>query len=207
MKYDEIFNEVNEILLKSMKPSEDIKRLIKEGKFDEKPFSDIKNLGLIDQNPKFHPEGSVLNHILLVVDMASEVKELSKNQKVFMWSALLHDIGKLTTTKIRKGRITSYNHDVEGEKIGLNFLKCLTDDQKFNEKVSKLIRWHMQPLFFDKNLPFFEPQNMLNDVEYKEVALLSFCDRLGRGKLNEQAMEKEKENIEKFKEYCKEEIE
>ncbi len=207
MKYDEIFNEVNEILLKSMKPSEDIKRLIKEGKFDEKPFSDIKNLGLIDQNPKFHPEGSVLNHILLVVDMASEVKELSKNQKVFMWSALLHDIGKLTTTKIRKGRITSYNHDVEGEKIGLNFLKCLTDDQKFNEKVSKLIRWHMQPLFFDKNLQFFEPQNMLNDVEYKEVALLSFCDRLGRGKLNEQAMEKEKENIEKFKEYCKEEIE
>ncbi len=207
MKSDEIFNEVSEILLKSMKPSEDIKRLIKEGKFDEKPFKDIKSLELIDQNPKFHPEGSVLNHILLVVDMASEVKELSKDQKVFMWSALLHDIGKLTTTKIRKGRITSYNHDVEGEKIGLNFLKSLTDDQEFNEKVSKLIRWHMQPLFFDKNLPFFEPQNMLNDVEYKEVALLSFCDRLGRGKLNEQAIKKEKQNIEKFEEYCKEEIE
>lgn len=207
MKSNEMFNEVNEILLKSMKPSEDIKRLIKEGKFDEKPFNDIKSLGMIDQNPKFHPEGSVLNHILLVVDMASEVKELSKNQKIFMWSALLHDIGKLTTTKIRKGRITSYNHDVEGEKIGLNFLKLITNDQQFNEKVSKLIRWHMQPLFFDKNLPFFEPQNMLNDVEYKEVALLSFCDRLGRGKLNEQAIEKEKQNIEKFEEYCKEEME
>ncbi len=207
MKSNEIFNEVNEILLKSMKPSEDIKRLIKEGKFNQKPFNDIKSLGLIDQNPKFHPEGSVLNHILLVVDKASEVKELSKNQKVFMWSALLHDIGKLTTTKIRKGRITSYNHDVEGEKIGLNFLKSLTNDQQFNEKVSKLIRWHMQPLFYDKNLPFFEPQNMLNDVEYKEVALLSFCDRLGRGKLNEQAIEKEKQNIERFEEYCKEEME
>lgn len=207
MKSNEMFNEVNEILLKSMKPSEDIKRLIKEGKFDENPFNDIKSLGLIDQNPKFHPEGSVLNHILLVVDMASEVKELSRNQKVFMWSALLHDIGKLTTTKIRKGRITSYNHDVEGEKIGLNFLKLITNDPQFNEKVSKLIRWHMQPLFFDKNLPFFEPQNMLNDVEYKEVALLSFCDRLGRGKLNEQAIEKEKQNIEKFEEYCKEEME
>lgn len=207
MKSNEMFNEVNEILLKSMKPSEDIKRLIKEGKFDEKPFNDIKSLGLIDQNPKFHPEGSVLNHILLVVDMASEVKGLSRNQKVFMWSALLHDIGKLTTTKIRKGRITSYNHDVEGEKIGLNFLKSLTNDPQFNEKVSKLIRWHMQPLFFDKNLPFFEPQNMLNDVEYKEVALLSFCDRLGRGKLNKQGIEKEKQNIEKFEEYCKQEME
>lgn len=207
MKSNEMFNEVSEILLKSMKPSEDIKRLIKEGKFDKKPFNEIKSLGMIDQNPKFHPEGSVLNHILLVVDMASEVKELSRNQKVFMWSALLHDIGKLTTTKIRKGRITSYNHDVEGEKIGLNFLKLITNDQQFNEKVSKLIRWHMQPLFFDKNLPFFEPQNMLNDVEYKEVALLSFCDRLGRGKLNEQAIEKEKQNIEKFEEYCKQEME
>lgn len=207
MKSNEMFNEVNEILLKSMKPSEDIKRLINEGKFDKKPFNDIKSLGLIDQNPKFHPEGSVLNHILLVVDMASKVKELSENQKVFMWAALLHDIGKLTTTKIRKGRITSYNHDVEGKKIGLNFLKSLTNDPQFNEKVSKLIRWHMQPLFFDKNLPFFEPQNMLNDVEYKEVALLSFCDRLGRGKLNEQAIEKEKQKIEKFEEYCKEEME
>lgn len=207
MNIKEVFNEVNEILLKSMKPSEDIKRLIKEGKFNKEPFNMIRKLEKIDQNPKFHPEGSALNHVLLVVDKASEVKNLSKDEKVFMWSALLHDIGKLTTTRIRKNRITSYNHDIEGEKIGLNFLELVSDDKKFNEKVSKLIRWHMQPLFYDKNLPFFEPQNMLNDVEYKEVALLSYCDRLGRGELGEENTYKEKERIKNFEDYCSKVIE
>lgn len=207
MNVKKIFNEVNEILLKSMKPSEDIKSLIKEGKFNDKPFNLIKKLQDIDQNLKFHPEGSALNHVLLVLDKASEVKKLSKDEKVFMWSALLHDIGKLTTTKIRKGRITSYNHDIEGEIIGLNFLELVSDDKDFNKKVSKLIRWHMQPLFYDKNLPFFEPQNMLNDVEYKEVALLSYCDRLGRGELGEENTHKEKERIKNFERYCSKVVE
>ena len=207
MNAKEVFNEVNEILLKSMKPSDDIKRLIREGKFNNEPFNMIKKLEKIDQNPKFHPEGSVLNHVLLVVDKASEVKKISKDEKVFMWSALLHDIGKLTTTRIRKNRITSYNHDIEGEQIGLDFLESVSEDKNFNKEVSKLIKWHMQPLFYDKNLPFFKPQNMLNDVEYKEVALLSFCDRLGRGNLSEETINMEKERIKKFEEYCKEVIE
>ena len=42
---------------------------------------------------------------------------------------------------------------------------------------------------------------MINDVEYKEVALLSLCDRLGRGNLDKDTIEYEKERIEKFKEY------
>ena len=65
----------------------------------------------------------------------------------------------------------------------MKFLDKLTNDKDFKVKVSKLVRYHMQPLFFDKNLPFFDPQNMINDVDYKEVALLSLCDRLGRGNL------------------------
>jgi len=42
---------------------------------------------------------------------------------------------------------------------------------------------------------------MINDVEYKEIALLSLCDRLGRGNLDEDKIKSEKERIEKFKEY------
>ena len=59
----------------------------------------------------------------------------------------------------------------------------------------------MQPLFFDKNLPFFKPKDMLNDVEYKEIALLSLCDRLGRGEMDNQTIEAEKNRIENFKKY------
>ena len=54
---------------------------------------------------------------------------------------------------------------------------------------------------FDKNLPFFKPKDMLNDVEYKEIALLSLCDRLGRGEMDSETIESEKNRIENFKKY------
>lgn len=197
----ELFNKIDKILMDSMKPSEDIMHLIESGEFDEEPFNKIKKLDKIEQNPKYHPEGSVLKHILLVVDEASKVKDKSKDKRAFMWGALLHDIGKLTTTRIRKNRITSYNHDFEGEKLATEFLDKLTDDKKFILNVSKYVKWHMQPLFFDKNLPFFKPKDMLNDVEYKEIALISYCDRLGRGGMTPDIKELEQDRIKKFYEH------
>lgn len=202
MLKENIFNQVNQILLNDIQPSNSIKNLIKEGKFNQYPFDMIKKLENIKQNVKYHPEGNVLNHVFLVIDKASEFKDYSSEKNIFTWACFLHDIGKLTTTKIRNGRITSYNHDIEGEKIGQNFLNIVNSNKIFNKKVSKLIRYHMQPLFYDKNLKFFDPQNMLNDVEYKEVALLSLCDRLGRGKLTDEIINLEKEKIQRFKEYC-----
>ena len=197
------YYKINEILLEIKIPSKEIIRLIKEGKLDEQPFDLIKKLSEIDQNRKYHPEGNVLNHVLLVVDEAAKNKNHSKNKEVFMWAALLHDMGKLTTTKLRKGRLTSYNHDVEGEKIAYDILDELGKDEDFKVKVSKLVRYHMQPLFFDKNLPFFDPSNMLKECDYEEVALLSKCDRLGRGELNESKIKEECDRIENFKNYCK----
>lgn len=197
------YYKINEILLESKTPSKEIIKLIKEGKLDEQPFDLIKKLSEIDQNRKYHPEGNVLNHVLLVVDEAAKNKNHSKNKEVFMWAALLHDMGKLTTTKLRKGRLTSYNHDVEGEKIAYDILDKLGKDEDFKVKVSKLVRYHMQPLFFDKNLPFFDPSNMLKECDYEEVALLSKCDRLGRGELNESKIKEECDRVENFKNYCK----
>lgn len=197
------FEELNKILLNSDKPSIELNKMIQEGKFNDKPFSDIKKLNSIEQNLQYHPEGHVLNHVFLVVDEASKVKERSKNKQVFMWAALLHDIGKLTTTKMRKGRITSYNHDIEGEKISLNFLDKLTNDTVFKNSVAKLVKFHMQPLFYDKNLPFFNPNDMFEETDYMEIALLSSCDRLGRGNIDEDTINIEKERINKFIQYCK----
>ena len=98
MNNKEIFEKINEILLKDLKPSKNLKNLIIDGYLDKEPFNKIKKLNDIEQNPKYHPEGSVLNHVFLVVDLASEYKKYSNDEKVFMWAALLHDIGKLTTT-------------------------------------------------------------------------------------------------------------
>lgn len=201
MTCKEVFFEVDYILLNSPKPSVDIKKLIDEGKFDEKPFIKIKNLENIEQNLIHHPEGNVLNHTLLVVDRASEYKEKSKNKRVFMWAALLHDLGKLTTTKVRKDKITAYGHDLQGEILSRQFLHQLTDDEAFIDDVCILVKHHMQPLFYDKKLPFFKDKEIIEDSDYEEISLLSMADRLGRANLCEEKIKMEEKRINNFKSF------
>lgn len=182
MKKEEWFLEISEHLLTEKIPSEYFIRLIDENRFpDMNPFNMLLKLKEIDQSKKYHPEGNVWNHTMLVIDGAASVRELSKDQEAFMWGALLHDIGKITTTKIRKGRITAYNHDKEGAKLAKDFLKQCTDDEAFIDKVCKLVYWHMQPLYVSKNLPFSDIEKMKREISPVEVALFSICDRKGRG--------------------------
>ena len=47
MNNKELFEKINEILLKSLKPSEDLERLIIEGYLDKEPFNKIKKLNNI----------------------------------------------------------------------------------------------------------------------------------------------------------------
>ncbi|EPS47333.1 HD domain-containing protein [Clostridium botulinum CFSAN002369] len=180
-----VFKDIDEHILKDEKPSNYINKLYEEGKLEEYPFDMLTILRRIDQSPKYHPEGSVWNHIMMVLDNGAKERDKSENERIFMWACLLHDIGKGTTTKIRKGRITSYNHDKEGERLSIKFLKCFTEDEEFIKEVSKLVRWHMQPLFVNKNLPFKDIESMVKEVSIKEIALISLCDRLGRGGMSE----------------------
>ncbi|KRU27635.1 HD domain-containing protein [Clostridium botulinum] len=197
-----VFKDIDEHILKDEKPSNYINKLYKEGKLEEYPFDMLTILRKIDQSPKYHPEGSVWNHIMMVLDNGAKERDKSENERIFMWACLLHDIGKGTTTKIRKGRITSYNHDKEGERLSIKFLKCFTGDEEFIKEVSKLVRWHMQPLFVNKNLPFKDIESMVKEVSIKEIALISLCDRLGRGGMSEGKKEEEIKAIDLFIEKC-----
>ena len=87
----ELYEKLDFILINSEKPSVEIKNLMRLDEFDQNPFVKIKDLENIEQNPTHHPEGNVLNHTLLVVDNASKYKEKSKDKRVFMWAALLHE--------------------------------------------------------------------------------------------------------------------
>ena len=107
---------------------------------------------------------------MLVVDNAAKARDKSSHPQVLMWGALLHDIGKAPTTKIRNGRITSYDHDKVGEELSKEFLSQFTNDMDFIDSVSKLVRWHMQLLFVTKKLPFADIKSMLKDVPVNEIA-------------------------------------
>ncbi|MDR3541577.1 MAG: HDIG domain-containing protein [Desulfosporosinus sp.] len=197
------FMEFDTHLMNDKKPSTYFLELSKTGIFDVKyPYTLLGDLIKIPQSPKHHPEGSVWNHTMLVLDNAGERKHLSQNPKVLMWSALLHDLGKASTTKLTKGRITSYDHDKLGERLSGNFLMEITDDHEFIKQVSKMVRWHMQILFVTKGLPFADIRRMAAEVSIDEVALLGLCDRLGRGNMTIDKRLAEEKSIMTFLEKC-----
>lgn len=195
-------------LLNDERPSTYFNKLLTDDNFPQEfPYNMIYDLNKVEQEPKHHPEGNVWNHTMEVIDYASKLSGFSRDKRVFMWAAFLHDIGKATTTKVRRGRITAYDHDREGARLANKFLLELVDDADFINQVSSLIRWHMQPLFVFKNLPFAKIEYMIRDTSIAEVAILGLCDRFGRGPMSE-----EKENeiyrvIKKFLIKCRDKVE
>lgn len=176
----ELFHEITDHLLKDEKPSKYISMLSQDKDYSGYPFTMLWKLKETEQSEKYHPEGSVWNHTMLVLDEAARVRADSKDDRVFMWAALLHDIGKPDTTRKRHGRITSYDHDKAGEKLSIDFLNSLTDDSAFIQKVSALVRYHMHMLYVLRELPYADTANLLRRVDINDIALLARSDRLGR---------------------------
>ncbi|WP_347560221.1 HDIG domain-containing metalloprotein [Clostridium sp. JN-9] len=190
------FYEFNNVLLNETTPSVYFKSIAGSEIFTSLyPFTMLGKLQITDQSPKYHPEGSVWNHTLMVIDQCAERKDESSNKDAFMWAALLHDIGKPPTTKIRNGKITSYDHDIVGSRMAVEFLNEFNLEQKFIEKVTAFVRWHMQVLFVSKGMPFSDVEKMQKDIPIEEIALFALCDRLGRGNMTTEKIKEEEDNI------------
>jgi putative nucleotidyltransferase with HDIG domain len=186
-----LFHNITNHLLSDEKPSDYINDISKKRALEQYPFSLLELLRLTEQSPKYHPEGNVWNHTMMVVDEAAKLRGRSKNPEVFMWSALLHDIGKPNTTRNRKGKITSYDHDKEGERLCLEFLHNFSLSEAFVQSVAAMVRYHMHMLYILKNLPYADPEGLLKRVEIEDIALLYLCDRLGRAGADVKAETKE----------------
>lgn len=185
-----MFEEITRHLLADERPSVYLNRVSKEEGFKRYPFEMLNKLKATKQSEKHHPEGNVWNHTMLVLDEAAKVRGRCRDPKAFMWAALLHDIGKPGTTRIRRGRITSYDHDKVGERLSSEFLRALMDgEEEFIRKVSSLIRYHMHILYLLKDLPYKDMEGLLKSVDIDEIALLCRCDRMGRAGADRQAEE------------------
>lgn len=194
-----LFEEIEWNLLSDEKPSCFLSKLAGSGALREYPFNMLERLQSTPQSPRYHPEGSVWNHTLLVVDEAAKVMKKSANPRTFMWAALLHDIGKPAATVRRKGKITSYDHDKAGALLTKEFLGVFTTDMDFIERTAQLVRYHMQILFVVKKLPFADVEGMERKTDIREIALLGLCDRLGRQGADRR---QEQDNIRAFWEEC-----
>ncbi|MPM71481.1 hypothetical protein SDC9_118446 [bioreactor metagenome] len=59
----------------------------------------------------------------------------------------------------------------------------------------------MQPLFYDKKLPYFKEKEIVDECDYEEISLLSLADRLGRASLCEEKIKQEEKRINNFKNF------
>lgn len=142
---------------------EDLLRLVSHGAKQNIDWYGIENalssyvlpMSKTEQNPEFHAEGDVWTHTKLVCETLVRLKaflELTEQeqQSVFL-AALLHDIGKIPTTRWEDGRWTSPNHTLVGSKMARQFLwrdmgLCGTPQKlQFRETVCSLIRYHSFP--------------------------------------------------------------
>jgi putative nucleotidyltransferase with HDIG domain len=175
-----LFLQIGAHLLEDKRPSDYLRALAQSSVFDRPPFHLLAKLADTCQSPVHHPEGHVWNHTLLVVDAAARLRTKSRDPEALMWAALLRDVGKPDTTRIRKGRITAYDHDKLGAGLAGAFCAQAGCDTRLTQTVTALVRWHMKPRYVWKSLPFADIGQMNRQADIREVALLGLCDRLGR---------------------------
>jgi len=94
-----------------------------------------------EQSPDFHPEGTVFEHILLML------KQMPDNSDPSLpWAVLLHDIAKPATASRDRntGSIHFYGHERLGEFVAREILERLRFPRKQIDEVTKAVRYHMQ---------------------------------------------------------------
>lgn len=180
----DIFLEIETHLLFDEKPSDYLNELIKEDFIEESCFKILKELKEIPQNSKSHTEGDVWKHTMCVVDEAAKYKFNSNNIKAFMWSSLLHDIGKIKTTLIDKnGQITVSNHDRVGGEMALRLLRECNVSKNLRDDIVSLIKYHLTYSHVIRKTSNGTVLNLIETGDVFDTALLSLCDNLGTEEL------------------------
>ena len=107
------------------------------------------------QQPEWHGEGDVMTHTRLVCQALAGLEAFRAmsmhSRDALALAALLHDIGKMTTTRLEDGALVSPRHGPVGAKLARKLLwqdfgLCGSiDAQRFREAVCLLIRYHTRP--------------------------------------------------------------
>ena len=106
----------------------------------------------IEQPPRFHPEGDVWQHTLIMMEILSEGKRTAVNP-VLAWGALLHDVGKPVSRTEDENGLHFYGHAKHGEKIADAIMQRLKFSRAQRVAVLDLILQHMNFMNVHKMRP------------------------------------------------------
>ena len=113
------------------------------------------------QNPRWHGEGSVLEHTKLVTKAMTESRAFleadDQTRQILYLAAVFHDVGKIRTTRLEDGWWVSPGHARVGAEMARQILwqefgLCGTPEkQTIRETVCNLIRYHSLPPYAIEN--------------------------------------------------------
>ena len=141
---ERIEGELKKALLKAEKPSIFFEVLREMDQLDYW-FPEVKALIDIPQNSKFHSEGDVWIHTMMVLDEAAKLRDRVSNPYWFMLSALTHDFGKAICTEEIDGVLHANLHEIKGLPLAEAFLRRITTETRLIEYVLNLVEYHMKP--------------------------------------------------------------
>ena len=181
---ERIYEEFKKLFLKSSKPSIGFELLKDLGVL--KYFPELKALISCVQDPIYHPEGDVWIHTMMCLDELSKIlKEeniADEYRKLYLFYAILcHDFGKPFCTKEINGKITSHKHESLGIEPTISFLSKLTNEKKFIEIVSSLVKNHLIPFqlyLAESSLKAIKKLSLKVNIE--DLCLVCLADCLGR---------------------------
>ena len=138
---------------------------------------ELAHLKNIPQDPEWHPEGKVLNHIICVMNATAVIAKrhgLGKTETVILvTAAACHDIGKASSTKINKnGRIVSPGHDRIGVPLAENFLKSMGAPNGIIKLVLELVKLHMFHVSRYQQKPAAAARWILSEMRYNSPIML-----------------------------------
>ena len=182
LSVERVLGEMEKALLKAEHPSVYF-RLLRSMDHLKEYFPELERTIGVEQNPRFHPEGDVFEHTMLVLDAAAGLRARSEWPLAFMLSALLHDIGKIVATEVQEdGRITAYGHETLGLALVEQQLRRITRQEKLIRYVCNQAELHMRPnmLFFAQSRKKKTRQLFDMSVCPNDLILLSRADASGK---------------------------
>ena len=147
-------------------------------------FSECADLIGVPQNPRFHTEGDVWNHTMLVLDAAAQYRERAERPLGLMLAALTHDFGKPETTELESGVFHAYGHEQVGAEIAERFLRRLTDETGLIRYVSNLTALHMKPNAIVAGGASLKSSNRMFDSALDPEALICLSMADGQGTIS-----------------------
>lgn len=210
---ERIEQEFKKLFLKSKKPSLGIRWLKAIGRLKE-TLPELYDTIEIKQDPEWHPEGSVFEHLMQALDSSALLNYKNPEEKLtIMLAALCHDLGKINTTIFQNGHIRSPGHALAGVPIAKTLLYRITQNKKLIKTVIALIKCHMRPgQLINSPAKLSAYKRLATDLSFESgghanidmLLKLAITDQQGRNPNLHIPLKTRAEWIDKFKEKVKE---